>query len=94
MVFDIQQLSAIDSAGEEVLRILSKRGGRFITNSLYGRDLCKRLKLSRVTAPDSENHQRNGECPPNPKNCHRARTIGHHVSPGAGANLHTMRWEE
>ena len=52
VIFDLQRLSQIDSNGEEVLRILNRRGGKFITASLYGKNLCKRLKLSQAVTPD------------------------------------------
>jgi hypothetical protein len=49
-VFDLQEVFYVNSVGEETLRILSELGARFVTESAYGKDLCKRLKLHRVTA--------------------------------------------
>ena len=47
-IFDLQEVFYVDSAGEEVLRLLGARGAKFITESAYGKDLCNRLKLCRV----------------------------------------------
>lgn len=52
-IFDLREVTYVDSAGEEVLRILSRFGAKFITESAYGKDLCRRLKLHRVTALDA-----------------------------------------
>jgi hypothetical protein len=52
--FDLREVFYVDSAGEETLRILNRFGARFIADSAYGKDLCKRLKLHRVA--DSEVH--------------------------------------
>lgn len=49
-IFDLEDVLHVDSAGEETLRILSELGAKFIATSAYGKDLCKRLKLHRVTA--------------------------------------------
>ena len=51
-IFDLQEVFYVDSSGEEVLRILSQVGARFITDSAYGKDLCKRLRLHRIAAPE------------------------------------------
>lgn len=50
-VFDLQEVFYVDSAGEVVLRTLGRSGAAFITDSAYGKDLCKRLKLRRVSGP-------------------------------------------
>lgn len=50
-VFDLQEVFYVDSAGEVVLRTLGRSGAKFITDSAYGKDLCKRLKLRRVSGP-------------------------------------------
>ena len=50
-VFDLQEVFYVDSAGEEVLRTLGRSGATFITDSAYGKDLCKRLKLRRIWGP-------------------------------------------
>lgn len=47
-VFDLQRVSFVDSKGKEVLRLLAGRGGKFITDSAYGKDLCSQLKLDRI----------------------------------------------
>ena len=49
-IFDLQDVLYVDSAGEEALRLLSGLGAKFIATSAYGKHLCKRLKLHRVTA--------------------------------------------
>lgn len=49
-IFDLQEVFYVDSDGEEALRILSGLGARFVTESAYGKDLCKRLTLNRMTA--------------------------------------------
>ncbi len=56
--FDLQDVTCVDSAGEEALRVLNRGGGRFITESAYGKDLCKRLKLRRVPASDAFRQRR------------------------------------
>jgi hypothetical protein len=38
-IFDLQEVFYVDSTGEEALRILSRRGARFIAESAYGKDL-------------------------------------------------------
>ena len=48
-VFDLQEVFYVDSAGEVVLRTLGRSGAAFITDSAYGKDLCRRLKLRRVS---------------------------------------------
>jgi len=50
--FDLREVFYVDSAGEEALRILNRFGARFLADSAYGKDLCKRLRLHRVA--DSE----------------------------------------
>jgi hypothetical protein len=49
-IFDLQEVFYVDSDGEEILQILSGLGDKFITESAYGKDLCRRLKLHRVMA--------------------------------------------
>ena len=53
LIFDIQRLSYLDSAGEEVLKILNRRGGKFTVASPYGRDLCKRLGLTQAVSSEN-----------------------------------------
>ena len=52
IILDLQEVFYVDSSGEEALRILSRVGARFITDSAYGKDLCKRLRLNRIAAPE------------------------------------------
>ena len=55
--FDLEDVFFVDSAGERALRILSGFGATFIVESAYGKDLCRRLKLRRVSASDLKNEQ-------------------------------------
>jgi hypothetical protein len=48
IIVDIRRLSHIDVGGKEGLQHLGKRGAKFITDSTHGKDLCTRLKLSRI----------------------------------------------
>ena len=52
-IFDLQEVFYVDSSGEDALRILSRIGARFITDSAYGKDLCKRLRLHRIAARET-----------------------------------------
>ena len=61
-IFDLQEVFYVDSEGENALRLLSGRGARFITDSAYGKDLCHRLKLHRITPSEGEgNHTKKVE---------------------------------
>lgn len=48
-IFDLQEVFYVDSHGEEVLRTLSHVGATFATDTAYGKDLCKRLRLRRIS---------------------------------------------
>lgn len=50
-IVDLREISFVDFAGEYALRTLSNSGVRFIADSTYGRNLCRRLKLCRLTTP-------------------------------------------
>jgi hypothetical protein len=50
-IFDIEEVSYVDKLGEETLSWLSSMGACFAADSLYGRDLCRRLNLHRVPRP-------------------------------------------
>jgi len=52
--FDLQEVFYVDSVGEAALRWLGGRGATFITESAYGKDLCQRLKLKRLTGRGPE----------------------------------------
>jgi hypothetical protein len=56
-IFDLQEVFYVDSRGEDALQILSGVGAKFITDSAYGKDLCKRLKLHRIAARKCPNSQ-------------------------------------
>lgn len=51
-IFNLQDVFYVDSSGEDALRSLSRVGAVFITDSAYGKDLCRRLKLRRISHPD------------------------------------------
>jgi len=57
-IFDLREVFYVDSSGEEALRILSRCGARFITDSAYGKDLCKRLRLRRIPASEMRDRQK------------------------------------
>jgi hypothetical protein len=88
-VFDLQEVFYVDSSGEETLRILSRVGAKFLTDSAYGKDLCKRLKLHRI-ASEARNSQQaaendadcgGGHLPEAKKdNRSRAEVLGHQCS--------------
>jgi len=66
-IFNLQEVFYVDSVGEDALRLLARRGARFITESAYGKDLCNRLKLRRVvdSVADNSNGKRpEGSCKP------------------------------
>jgi hypothetical protein len=53
--FDLKEVTFVDPAGEEALRRLGRAyGASFIAESPYGKYLCKRLKLRRVTVAEAE----------------------------------------
>ena len=53
--FDLKEVSYVDSAGENALRTLGGAcGASFIAESAYGKYLCKRLKLRRVSIAEVE----------------------------------------
>jgi hypothetical protein len=58
--FDLQKVVFVDASGEEVLRLLAARGATFITDSTYGKSLCNRLRLDRVSPFERAND--NGKC--------------------------------
>ena len=67
-IFDLEDVLYVDSAGEEALRLLSGLGARFFTESAYGKHLCKRLKLPRVTASYITNTREGFETSSTPRN--------------------------
>ena len=48
-IVDLQAISSVDSAGEYALRSLDRSGVSFIAESPYGKDLCRRLNLRRIS---------------------------------------------
>lgn len=67
-VFDLEDVFYVDSLGEETLCWLNRLGATFVTETAYGKDLCLRLKLHRVTAAEATDlgprRQRSGKSPP------------------------------
>lgn len=61
---DLEEVFPIDSVGEEALRLLGAWGARFIADSAFHKDFCKRLKLHRV---DTANFA-GGKRPDGPRN--------------------------
>jgi len=49
-VIDIENVIYVDSLGEETLLWLNRMGAAFIAENVYGKDLCKRLHLRRISA--------------------------------------------
>ena len=70
-IFDLQEVFYVDSEGEEALRLLSGRGAKFITDSAYGKDLCHRLKLRRITPSEGEGN--NGKSVQGPRKSRQCR---------------------
>jgi hypothetical protein len=57
--FDLREVLYVDSAGENALQTLGRiYGASFIAESAYGKYLCKRLKLRRVSIAELENFNR------------------------------------
>ncbi len=71
-IFDLQEVFYVDSEGEEALRLLGRRGARFITESAYGKDLCNRLKLDRTGPSEVDNHS--GKRPEGPHKLRHRQT--------------------
>jgi hypothetical protein len=67
-VFDIEEVSYVDSLGEETLLWLNRLGAKFIAENVYGKYLCQRLHLNRQTLAKScaqcERKRRGGKAPP------------------------------
>jgi len=52
-LFDLEDVWYVDQPGESELSNLSLRGARFLTNSVYGKNLCERLHLRRARRAES-----------------------------------------
>ncbi len=72
-IFDLREVFYVDSEGEEALRLVGRRGARFMTESAYGKDLCHRLKLERVGSSDPHNHD--GKGPNGSRKFRESRTV-------------------
>ena len=95
-IFDLQDVFHVDSAGEKALRILGAAyGARFITKSAYGKDLCRRLKLHRVTISEVENNYGQvRECSPTPRGHQTAGVNKHNSFTGPTEKQHPSRCGE
>ena len=49
-IVDIRRLSSIAVASKKALQTFNKLGATLIAESMFGRELCEQLKLSRVTS--------------------------------------------
>jgi len=72
--FDLREVTYVDSTGENVLRMLSRSGARFITESAYGKDLCRRLKLDRIKASEVQSRRPKPQSDADSGNGHRPDT--------------------
>jgi len=45
---DLNEVTFVDSAGEEALSLLKDLHGEFIAENIYAKDLCNRLQLTRA----------------------------------------------
>jgi len=51
LVVDLTEVTAVDSAGEEVLSFFGRLGAEFIADNIYARYLCERLHLPLTRMP-------------------------------------------
>jgi hypothetical protein len=51
LIVDLTEVTAVDSAGEEVLSFLGRLGAEFIADNVYARYLCERLHLPLTRMP-------------------------------------------
>jgi hypothetical protein len=74
--FDLQDVIYVDFAGEKALRLLGKvYGASFIAESTYGKHICKKLKLRRVSVAEVENRSgQAGDRSATPIRCRTADT--------------------
>jgi hypothetical protein len=67
-VFDLENVFYVDSLGEKTLLWLNRLGATFIAENVYGKDLCRRLRLRRSTEARTCAHgpheQKAGKAPP------------------------------
>jgi hypothetical protein len=93
--FDLQEVLYVDSAGEEALKWLGGRGAKFITESAYGKHLCDRLSLRRVSISNTEHkHGKRRESPRKPPQRQPAHGGRLDVFAAADANQHPLNLGE
>ncbi len=63
-VFNLEEVYYVDPLGEETLLWLNRLGARFITNTAYGKYLCRRLHLHRTPATNPVQKRGHGKAPP------------------------------
>jgi hypothetical protein len=51
LIVDLTEVTAVDSAGEEVLSFFGRLGAEFIADNVYARYLCERLHLPLTRMP-------------------------------------------
>lgn len=51
LIVDLREVTAVDSAGEEVLLFFGRLGAEFIADNVYARYLCERLHLPLTRMP-------------------------------------------
>lgn len=91
-IFDLQEVFFVDSEGEEALRLLGGRGGTFIAESAYGKDLCHRLKLERIAPLGADNNDVKGrEGSRKVRDCRRVHAGGLDALTAVDANQHPQR---
>jgi hypothetical protein len=57
LLVDLNEVTAIDAAGEDVLAFFGRLGAEFIADNLYGRYWCERLHLA-ISRNGGRNHKR------------------------------------
>jgi STAS domain len=48
LLVDLNEVTFVDSAGEEVLSFVGELRGEFFAENVYAKDLCNRLQLTRA----------------------------------------------
>ena len=67
LVVDLNEVTFLDSAGEQVLLTLGRLGAVFIADNVYVRYFCERLQLPLVRAEQSSRSHSELECPLRPE---------------------------
>ncbi len=51
LLVDLTEVTAVDSAGEEVLTFFGRLGAEFVADNVYARYVCERLQLPAARRP-------------------------------------------